>query len=234
MSAGEIGEVVTALVGLGAAFVAGNEWRLHKGESNMKSRGWLFIPEPPADQCPLDPTFWIYPPSRREDGSYDLVVAGEVTNAGPNDAYSVRIFAGPELEATSEENKTYRSEAIWQAVERVIAPRFPDRSLDDLVQEFAADYKSKAYLRPLLPKGEKQRFVVVAHYERVTPYLEQIADEGDPTKRTRWWMHGDLQAHPVHAVERTALGHTYEFRPGDLCSPFEGEQDMKTWQRASA
>jgi hypothetical protein len=231
MTVGDWAESATALVGLGAAFVAGNEWRLHKGESNMASRGWLYIPEPPAKQSPLKPTFWIYPPTRRSDGSYDLVVAGEITNAGPNDAYSVRIFAGPELEASSCEEESHRSEALWQAVETVIAPRFPGRTAKSLVEEFAADYKSKEFLRPLLPKGEKQRFVVVAHYDGLTPYLEQILGEGDPAGKTRWWMHDRIQAHPVNAAERTALGNEVRFKPGDLCSPFESEPDMREWQR---
>jgi hypothetical protein len=234
MSAVNIAVIFAAVCAfIGLVFPANDWWRRVK-DSKTKSSGLLFIPEPPADQSPLEPVFWVYPPTRREDGSYDLVVAGEMFNAGPTDAYSVRIFAGPELEAMSEEDKADRSEAIWQAVERVIAPRFPERSLESLVQEFAANYKNRAFLRPLLAKGEGQRFVVVAHYDDLTPYLEQIAAEGDPTKRTRWWMHEGLQAHPVHAAERTALGHIHEFKPGDLCSPFEGARDMKARQQASA
>ncbi|MBS1891001.1 MAG: hypothetical protein JST59_06900 [Actinobacteria bacterium] len=213
-----------------AAIFAGIEWQVRKRELDMQSRGWLAIPAPPPDQRPLAPTFWVYPPVRRKDGTYDLVVAGEIVNNGPADAYSVRIFAGPELQAEDEEETNALGVALGETVENVIAPAFPERDVDELYKTFVTDYKTRHYYMPLLRAGDRARFVVVAHYASPTPYLERIAAEGEPVERSRDWVQDHLQAHPVHAAERTALGRAVEFEPGDLCAPFEDERTLKRWE----
>jgi hypothetical protein len=234
VAAGEIAGIAAAGIGLVAAAFAGIEWQLRKRELKMASRGWICIPAPPRDQSPLEPVFWVYPPVQREDGSYDLVVAGEVINNGPGDAYSVRIFAGPELVARSEADGEHLRSALLRTVEDAIAPAFPERSVDDIYDAFVTNYKTSSYYKPVLREGEVERFLVVAHYERATPYLERIAAEGEPAERSRDWVQDHLQAHPVQAAERTALGHTFEFGPGDLCAPFEGERALKRWEKAVA
>ncbi len=230
MAAGEIAGIAAAGIGLVAVMFAAFEWQVRKRELSVQNRGWLSIPPPPHDQSPLEPVFWVYPPLRREDGSYDLVVAGEVVNNGPADAYSVRIFAGPELEPSDEQEIARRRVALEETVEKVIAPAFPEREFDELLTTFVADYKQRRYYKPLLRRDNSERFVVVAHYERPTPYLERIAAEGEPCNRSRDWVQDHLQAHPVHASERTALGHAVEFLPGDLCAPFEDEHALKQWE----
>lgn len=230
MSAGEIAGIAAAGIGLVAAIFAGIEWQVRKRELDMQSRGWLAIPAPPRDQDPLAPAFWVYPPVRRKDGTYDLVVAGEVINNGPADAYSVRIFAGPELQASDEEEAKALRFALAKTVENVIAPAFPERDVDELYETFVSDYKTRRYYMPLLQAGDRARFVVVAHYSDPTPYLERIAAEGEPVERSRAWVHDHLQAHPVHAAERTTLGRAVEFLPGDLCAPFEDEHALKRWE----
>lgn len=234
MSAGEIAGIAAAAVGLVAAIFAGTEWQVRKRELNMQSRGWLSIPQPSPDQSPLTPVFWVYPPVLREDGSYDLVVAGEVVNNGPADAYSVRIFAGPELEPEDDSEVSRLQTALWETVENVIAPACPGRDVNDLYDAFVAHYKRRRYYTPLLRRNDRERFVVVAHYERPTPYLERIAAEDRPEERSRAWVQDHLQAHPVHAAERTALGHAVEFGPGDLCAPFEDERALKRWEASRA
>lgn len=136
------------------------------------------------------------------------------------------------METSDEEELEACRLALAETVENVIAPAFPERDFDELYETFVADYKTRRYYMPLLEAGSSARFVVVAHYANPTTYLERIATEGEPSKRSRDWVQDHLQAHPVHAAERTALGHAVEFRPGDLCAPFEGERALERWETA--
>jgi hypothetical protein len=84
--------IVAVLAALPGAVIAIRGWRL-------KNRHWLYIPAPIVlSQDPGEPDFWVFPPTEVEDGVYALVIAGSVVNAGPSDAFSVRIYADPEIE----------------------------------------------------------------------------------------------------------------------------------------
>lgn len=146
----------------------------------------------------------------------------------------MRIFAEPELEAKDEDEIEALRLALAETVENVIAPAFPERDVDELYETFVADYKTRRAYMPLLRANSRARFVVVAHYANPTAYLERIAAEGEPDERSRDWVQDHLQAHPVHAAERTALGHAVEFQPGDLCAPFEGERALERWEASRA
>jgi hypothetical protein len=90
--AADVATVVGVTAALLTAIFVVRDWRHKTGH-------WLYITAPNYyTQDPGDPEFWVFPPQELEDGAFALVIAGKIVNAGPSDAFSVRIFVEPECE----------------------------------------------------------------------------------------------------------------------------------------
>lgn len=210
--------IVAVLAALPGAFIAVRGWRL-------KNRHWLYIPAPIVhSQEAAKPDFWVFPPTEIANGVHAVVIAGAVVNAGPSDAFSVRIYADPEI--GWEEG----IEPLEAAIDVAAAHPRTDEGHDAVARMFLEAYKNRRSLIPVLRVGCRQQFVVIAKFERGDPYLEEILSaEGAGEQVTCHWEHENSQAHQVHAMSRTILGRRLEFEPGDLCAPFESERSLQRW-----
>jgi hypothetical protein len=202
-----IGTLLVAVVG---AAIAYREW-LHK------TSHWLYIPEPNrSSQDPLRPTFWVFPPVSIGDFRA-VVIAGKVVNAGPSDAFSVRIFAEREF---SDEELRSSNGRVRDAVLPTLTLLHPDDSLDDLQNDFLKKYRTHQAYTPVLRVGAKLSFVVIAKYAATSPFISHIEDTRDPKVTCEWALDG-VQMHMVCAESRTIVRRKRKFGPGDLCAPFE-------------
>lgn len=211
--AANLATVIGVTAALLTAVVIFRDWR-------HKTRHWLYIPAPNLySQNPEDPEFWVFPPKKMEDGSFALVIAGKVVNAGPSDAFSVRIFA-----ETEDESADFIS-AIDAAVERAVRIQEYDsegsKGHRAVESAFFEAYKTRDSLIPVLPVGKAQRFVVVARLEQGDAYLTSLLRDDMDSENTMFWEVNGEQAHGIHARSRTALGRRLSFGPADLCAPFE-------------
>lgn len=204
--------LVTALVGY-------REWR-------HRTRHWLYIPAPNVlTQDPGDPGFWVFAPIAMDDGAYAVVIAGKIINAGPNDAFSVRVFVEPEC-----------------GVDQVIAPlevavaaaaRHPsnDDAAEAISARFVDAYRNRFSFIPVLPVGKEQSFVVVARLELEDEYLESLLELEGKNEISLFWEIDGKQVHGVQARSRTVLGRRLSFGPEKLCAPFESERWPAAWRR---
>lgn len=211
--AADLATVIGVTAALLTAIVVFRDWR-------HKTRHWLYIPAPDLySQNPEDPEFWVFPPKEMEDGSFALVIAGKVVNAGPSDAFSVRIFA-----ETEDESADFIS-AIDAAVERAVRIQESDSkgSKDHRIVEnaFFEAYKTRNSLISVLPVGKALPFVVVARLEPEDAYLKSLLRGDMDSENTMFWEVDGKQAHGIHARSRTTLGRQLSFGPADLCAPFE-------------
>jgi hypothetical protein len=211
--------VVAALV---TAAVGYSGWR-------HKARHWLYIPAPNVlTQDPGDPEFWVFPPTQMEDGAYAVVIAGKVVNAGPSDAFSVRVYIEPE----------YSLEQGIPALEAAIdtaanLQKTSDNASKKIKYGFYEAYKNRHSFIPVLPVGKDQPFVVIARLEPGTAYLDSLLKKGKEGQISLFWTIDGKQAHGVHARSRTARGRKLRFGPNDLCAPFEDERWSPPWKRRS-
>jgi len=203
--------IVGVLAAMVSALVAYRGWRHRTGH-------WLYIPAPNLTRQDAGrPEFWVFPPQELADGSFGVVIAGALINAGPSDAFSVRAYVEPAcdwnqgfelLEATAHvAAQTENSDASWQEIHR----------------HFMDVYPRGGPSIPVLRVGERLDFVVVARLERGNPYLDELLNhEGERTLSCHWTRLDGSEAHGVHADSRTILGRRIVFDAEDLCSPFEG------------
>jgi len=225
LSLSELADVVTivgVLAAIVSAAIAYRGWRHRTGH-------WLYIPAPDVlSQDPGAPEFWVFPPTEIEDGVYGLVIAGKLINAGPSDAFSIHIYAEPEIDW---EDGLGPVEAAAE-----IATRHRHHSPQDretIVRSFLDVYKNRKSFIPVLRVGQERRFVVIRKLEGNDPYLKELLG--------REWSHSELsahwetedrkQAHGVHAASRTTLGRRIVFVPDDLCAPFEVSRGPSRWLR---
>lgn len=199
--------LVTAIVGY-------REWR-------HRTRHWLYIPAPNLlTQNPGDPGFWVFAPVPLDDGAYALVIAGKIINAGPNDAFSVRVFVEPECQV----------EHVIPPLEVAVAAaaRHPssDGDAEKISAAFVNAYRNRFSFIPVLPVGEEQLFVVVARLEPGDEYLESLLELNGENEISLYWEVDGKQVHGVQARSRTVLGRRLSFGPEKLCAPFESERRL--------
>jgi hypothetical protein len=226
-SLAQLAGIIAVVIALPGAFVAIRGWRL-------RSRHWLYIPAPNVlTQDPGSPDFWVFPPMEMGDGTYAIVIAGALINAGPSDAFSIRVHAEPEF--SYEEGVEPLKAAIDIAAQH---PRI-DRERREVAHSFLEAYKTRKTFFPVLPVGERARFIVVAKFDAADPYLRSVLKRNDGEKvaagttMSCYWEHEGKQAHRVHAASRTILGRKLNFGPNDLCSPFERDRDLRRWRAAA-
>jgi hypothetical protein len=199
--------VTTALL---TAVVVFRDWR-HKTSHRL-----YIASQNLYTQDPGDPDFWVFPPKEIEDGAFALVIAGKIFNAGPSDAFSVRVFVESECEFGD------ALDAFDAAVEMVVALQNSGiEGYETVNGAFSDAYKDRRSLIPVIPAKSSQPFLVVARLESGDPYLKKLlGDEKNPQTSLYWEIDGK-QAHGIHARSRTALGKQLSFGPEDLCAPFE-------------
>lgn len=209
-------------VAFGAIFLTYREWL-------RKTSHWLCIPAPNVRrQNPTKPTFWVFPPVN-VNGTYAVAIAGELFNAGPSDAFSVRVYAKDE----ASDGSLFEA-ALKQAAD--VACQNDPATRNTVLEALTDIHRDRSCYDPILKAGEHMRFLVVATYEESDPYLtmlrkedrdaraweQELVSRGDqPSPRSLYWALNDRQAHPVHASARTPLGRRRDFSPADLCAPFE-------------
>lgn len=208
VSVGDITGITLVLVAVFGVAIAYREWR-HKTDH------WLYIPAPKPEQSPLDPEFWVFPPVPIEDG-VAVPIRGKIVNAGPSDAFSVHIYAEPELpwDEAKEVLAVTASYAVSSKATSV------DRSSAEAFGQLLGVYRSKSDFVPVLKAGDELPFVVVAKYEATDPYISALPRQAGVHTTARW-THDGSQAHLVHASSRTATRLTKSFGPNQLCAPFE-------------
>lgn len=214
--AANVATVIGVTTALFTAFVVFRDWRHKTGHR-------LYIPAPDLySQNSEDPEFWVFPPKELKDGSFAVVIAGKVVNAGPSDAFSVRIFV--EDEEDDEDEETDLASALDAAVEEAVKLREDSgkksKGYVAVESAFFEAYKTRQSLIPVLPVGKAQPFVVVARLKDGNAYLAKLRGEGKIGISLSWETDGE-QAHGIHARSRTALGRQLSFGPADLCAPFE-------------
>jgi hypothetical protein len=208
--------IAAAAAAVAGVFVAVRSWRL-------KNRHWLFIPTPNViHQDPGAPVFWVFPPTPvGDDEVYALVIAGIVVNAGPSDAFSVRVYAEPEVDW--DDATVPLNAAIAFAAEN----RRNTSGKQAITYAFYEAHKNRRSVVPVLRVGEQHRFVVVAKLERGNPYLESLLKLDNSVGISYFWEEDGRQAHSVHVASRTILGKQLRFGPDDLCSPFERRRFLR-------
>ncbi|HET8956649.1 MAG TPA: hypothetical protein VFN18_13420 [Solirubrobacterales bacterium] len=202
--------VIGVLVGAAAVGIAYREWRHRTGH-------WLYVPAPNVySQNPEKPEFWVFPPTELEDASFAVVIAGALINAGPSDAFSVRIFAKPELDWKT------GMDVLEDTAEFVAKNSRVSSKPRQIFLNMLGAYKYREVFVPVLRVGDREDFVVIAKLERGDPYLEELLKlSATPELSFPWETEDKKQAHGVHAVSRTIVGRRVQFTPGDLCAPFE-------------
>lgn len=213
----DLATIVGVVAAMATAVVAYREWR-------HRSRHWLYIPAPNVfTQDPAEPDFWVFPPTMMDDGTYALVIAGKIINAGPSDAFSVRVFVEPESDV---EQAVEALESVLQ-----VAAAHPNSSGDaeKISAGFVDAYKNRFSFIPVLPTGQARPFVVVARLERGDEYLESLLELSDASEISLYWEEEGRQVHGVQAQSRTALGRRLSFTPEKLCAPFENERLLDLW-----
>lgn len=202
--------VVGILVGAATVGIAYREWR-------HRTAHWLYIPAPNVfRQSPEKPEFWVFPPAELDDASFAVVIAGALINAGPSDAFSVRIFAKPELDWK------IGVDVLENTAEFVAENTRVTRNPRQIFLDMLGAYKYREAFIPVLRVGDREDFVVIARLERGDPYLEELLKlSPTPELSFPWETDDKKQAHGVHAVSRTIVGRRLRFTPGDLCAPFE-------------
>lgn len=211
--AANLATVIGVTAALLTAIVVFRDW-------HHKTRHRLYISAPNYySQNPEDPEFWVFPPKEMEDGSFALVIAGKVINAGPSDAFSVRIFSETEDESTDFVG------AIDAAVEKAVGIQEYDsegsKGHRAVENAFFESFKTRNSLIPVLPASGAQRFVLVARLEPGDEYLKALLKEDMTAECTMPWEVDGKQMHGIHARSRTALGRQLSFGPADLTAPFE-------------
>lgn len=214
---------LATIIGVAAALVTAAvgyiQWR-------HKARHWLYIPAPNVlSQDPGDPDFWVFPPKRMDDDAYAVVIAGKVINAGPSDAFSLRVYVEPEY--SLEQGIPALETAIDAAV---CLQKTNGDAKKEIKYSFYEAYKNRNSFIPVLPVGKEQPFVVIARLESGTPYLESLLEKGKEGQISLFWTIDGKQAHGVHARSRTAQGRQLRFNPNDLCAPFEDDRRWPTWK----
>lgn len=149
---------------------------------------------------------------------FAVAIAGALINAGPSDAFSVRVFVRRELDWAAGVDLLEKTAKLaadnekatgdWRAIRRA----FIDR------------YQREESSVPVIRVGERLDFVVIARLERGDAYLEELLSArtgGEHRLSCHWTTVENEQAHGVHARSRTILGREVLFGPDDLCSPFE-------------
>lgn len=193
-----------------SAVVAYRGWRHKTGH-------WLYIPAPNVhSQDPAEPEFWVFPPQELEDGTFGVVIAGALINAGPSDSFSVRLFAEPELD-WREGMKLLKETAKFAAESSLT-----EKSAHEINVGFLDVFKHREFFIPVLRVDDRENFVLVSRLERGNPYLEELLrTPRNPNLSCHWQSPDRKQAHGVHAWSRTILGRRVRFGPDDLCAPFE-------------
>ena len=217
MKLSELADLVTivgVLAAIVSAAIAYRGWRHRTGH-------WLYIAAPNfTRQDPARPEFWVFQPQELEDGTFAVVIAGGLINAGPSDAFSVRVYVPSEMDwdegfrplraaakiASENEKTSYSPEEIWGG--------------------YVDNYHQSGPFVPVLRVGERLDFVLVSRLEKGNPYLEELLKGHDnPMVSCHWTTPEKEEAHGVHATSRTILGRKIVFTPADLCAPFENRRD---------
>lgn len=205
--------LISAIAGTGAMLVAVASALFARKQWLHKNRNWLYIPAPDVlRQDPAEPAFWVFPPFELDD-CYALVIVGKLVNAGPADAFSVRVYADPEVHGHAVRSP------FWQAID--IADAHTAKPRLEVERTFVGAYMNADSLIPVLRVGESKQFAVVAKFDKDDAYIRSITQEDAGQKESCAWEHERRQAHRVHAASRTILSGTLEFGPSDLCAPFE-------------
>jgi hypothetical protein len=217
---------LATIIGVAAALVTAavgySGWR-------HKARHSLYIPAPNVlSQDPGDPDFWVFPPTRMDDGAYAVVIAGKVVNAGPSDAFSVRVYVEPEYSLEQ------GVPALEAAIDTAVNLQKTNGDVNKKIKySFYEAYKNRNSFIPVLPVGKEQPFVVIARLEPGTAYLESLLEKGEEGQISLFWTIDGKQAHGVHARSRTAQGKELRFGPNDLCAPFEDDRRWLPRKRGS-
>ncbi|HEX6602442.1 MAG TPA: hypothetical protein VF030_07340 [Solirubrobacterales bacterium] len=212
LSLSEVADLATSLgvcAALISAAIAWRGWRHRTGH-------WLYIPAPNLlTQDPGRPEFWVFPPQEIQDGTFGLVIAGMLINAGPSDAFSVDVYVESEL--TLEEGIEVLEEIAKLAADHENSSG--DRH--EILRGFLNRYPRKEPSAPVLRVGEQFDFVVIARLKAGDTYLEELLQDKDRHAISCHWSTDEKdQAHGVHASSHTSLGRKIVFGPDDLCSPF--------------